>query len=953
MFKKRLEFKILGVVVLLLIVTTVIIGTTVIAFQRSSMERMAYEKTDSMATLVTNSIEVAMRDGRPEVARDMVESLRRLSRIESVGVFNWEGREAFDKTAPLKEAAALDKIRRTGSAMHERVGDEFVYYRPMINNPGCQGCHGADRHVLGAVKVAISVADVDGRFKAYLVFAVVGSLFGIVSLATALWIALRRLIVRPVIEIQRAAGRLANGDISFDVEITSEDEIGEMASDLKESVRGIGVIIRRIREVAVRASTITDAVAKESRNILEGTRLEADAIANISASIEELNVSISGISESVDSLSASAEETSASVAEMAASTEQVAQSANELNAAMDTTSVSIEQMSATIREVARGAEDLAVTADETTSAIEEIGAAVKEVDVHAREALAMSQLVKDDAEGVGLSSVQRTIDGMGRIREAVQTAGEYITRLGGRSEAIGRILTVIDEITDQTTLLALNAAILAAQAGEHGKGFSVVADEIKDLADRTAVSTKEIAGLIEAVQSEVQGAVDAMDEGIKRVDEGISLSNESGKALSQIVERAARSTEMAASIERSTAEQAKGVALVGDAMGRVRDMIQQVAKATAEQTKGVALIMESTEKIRDVSAHLKTATYEQSKGSRQISDAVENVSERIQHIATAIQEQKRGSDLIISSIEKIRELPASNRALAFSINKGLRDILQDTELLETEGARFDVGTGGVSGTAMTMGIVPLESPAAMFKKFSPLADYLGRCLGRTIELRVPVDFENAIRDIGTGAVSLCFMTPSTYIEARDQYGVQVVAKALRHGKPFHHAAIVVKEDSPVNTLEDLKGRSVAFGDRHSTSSHILPRSMLLEAGVDLESLAFYDYLGHHDDVARAVLDGQFDAGGLMETVALKYVAHGLRILRTSPEIPEFNICVERGADADVRNKLLQALRELKDDTPAGREILHSINEEYTGFVESQDSDYEGVRMIMAKLDAGN
>jgi methyl-accepting chemotaxis protein len=116
----------------------------------------------------------------------------------------------------------------------------------------------------------------------------------------------------------------------------------------------------------------------------------------------------------------------------------------------------------------------------------------------------------------------------------LKTAG-YVTKLGGRSEEIGNP-AVIDDITDQTTLLALNAAILAAQAGEHGKGFSVVADEIKNLAERTSFSTQEIALLIQSVQQEVSDAVAAMDEGLKSVSMGFRVTGEAADALRKIVE---------------------------------------------------------------------------------------------------------------------------------------------------------------------------------------------------------------------------------------------------------------------------------------------------------------------------------------------------------------------------------------------------------------------------------
>ena len=111
-------------------------------------------------------------------------------------------------------------------------------------------------------------------------------------------------------------------------------------------------------------------------------------------------------------------------------------------------------------------------------------------------------------------------------------------------------------------------------------------------------------------------------------------------------------------------------------------------------------------------------------------------------------------------------------------------------------------TEDTSTDLLRMGIIPLESPAIMFRKFSPLAEYLSRKLGRRVDLKVAVDFQGAIEDIGKGVTQFCFMTPSTYIEAHLKYGVSVLGKALRDGKPFQHSVIIARNDSPVNEIKD-------------------------------------------------------------------------------------------------------------------------------------------------------
>jgi phosphonate transport system substrate-binding protein len=237
----------------------------------------------------------------------------------------------------------------------------------------------------------------------------------------------------------------------------------------------------------------------------------------------------------------------------------------------------------------------------------------------------------------------------------------------------------------------------------------------------------------------------------------------------------------------------------------------------------------------------------------------------------------------------------------------------------------------------------------MFRKFTPLAEYLSTKIGRRVDLKVAVDFQGAIHDMGQGLTQLCFMTPSTYIEAHKKYGVEVLAKALRDGKPFQHCVIVARQDSPINSLEDIRGRSFAFGDIHSTSSHIAPRGMLLEAGIDIKDLLYYNYLGHHDDVAKAVLNGDFDAGGVMESTAHKFKDMGLKLIKFSDDIPEFNICVSGSLDPGLRAKLKEVLLTINSSIPECDAILKSINPNYTGFTEALDADYNHIRLMMSKM----
>lgn len=946
--RERLELKILILVVVLLLIGIFAAGFMVMTIEKSSLYSITEAGSESTAKVIAGDVERTMLEGRADITRQLVRDLKGTGGVEEISLVNHEGRSAFEKGMPPSESDVMKKIAHTKSAFLRRDVKKLTYYKPLENKEKCRTCHANDPEILGAVKISFSIEKEYSDAMKLIAIVMLATILACFCFSIVLWAMIRKMVITPIKSLENAAMKLSEGDMSFDVKLGGKDEIGRFSRAIHDSLLSFSSILRRIKDVSRRVSRVSEDVGSESRKIGEGTALETEAVSNISASIEEINAVVAEIADSTDGLAASAEETAASMEQMVTSIAQINSSTQDLSAAVDSTSASIEQMSATIREVAENSGQLAAAAEETLTSIMEISASIKEVEQRAKESATLSDKVKNDAVSLGMVSIEKTIDGMSNIRASVEKTADYIAKLGGRSEEIGQILNVIDEITDQTTMLALNAAILAAQAGEHGKGFSVVADEIKKLAERTAVSTQEIALLIQSVQQEVGGAVDAMHEGLKSVETGFKVTNEAADALRKIVESSRKSSDMAAAIEHSTTEQAKAAKLVADAMEKVLDMVGQIAKATTEQSRGIQLIMGATSKISDVAGHVRTATNEQSLNSKQISQAVELVSDKSRQISRAINEQKVGLTQMLDSVEKIKDLPKANKERAFRLNHLVNELLKDAELTVTEMEKFKF-TEDTSGALLKMGIVPLESPAVMFKKFTPLAEYLTLKMGKRIDLKVAVDFQGAINDIGQGLTQFCFMTPSTYIEAHKKYGIQVLVKALRDGKPFQHCVIVARQDSPINSLEDIRGRSFAFGDIHSTSSHIVPRGMLLEAGVDIKDLLYYNYLGHHDDVAKAILNGDFDAGGIMESTAHKFKDMGLKLIKFSGDIPEFNICVSGGLDPSVRVALRDALVSISSAVPECDALLKSLNPNYTGFTEASDEDYNNIRSMMSNM----
>ncbi|MDH5543788.1 MAG: methyl-accepting chemotaxis protein [Nitrospinota bacterium] len=214
------------------------------------------------------------------------------------------------------------------------------------------------------------------------------------------------------------------------------------------------------------------------------------------------------------------------------------------------------------------------------TSVEEMSSTITEIARSSSEALGSSTMARETAER-GAKAVQETVEGIHRVFKAMEKSSAMIKTLGENSNEINKIISVIDEIAEQTNLLALNAAIEAARAGEAGRGFAVVADEVRKLAERTTKATKEIAGMIQKIQNDTIEAVGSMDEVMTEVKQDVSLADETGRSLSEIVKKVEISTDMVNHIATASEEQSKTV----EEIARNVNEVAQVSIETSKDSK--------------------------------------------------------------------------------------------------------------------------------------------------------------------------------------------------------------------------------------------------------------------------------------------------------------------------------------------------------------------------------
>ena len=451
------------------------------------------------------------------------------------------------------------------------------YVMPLKSVESCISCHEGAKEgdVLGAASVTVTTEAADAA-RASLTRTIVG-LFGLAAVlgTVVLGLGLTRTVIRPVREIVHRIQDIAEGE-----------------GDLTKRIPMRKIKCSAVRKCGLEAcpeyekeANCWDTVGSNASEIhcpailsgkFKSCRECSVTDMAIRGEIDELrywfNTFISKVHNIIADVARSASEVASASTEIAASSEEMAVGMNEQTQQTTHVSAAVEEMSASVIEVARKSGEVAGKANESGQVAEEGG-----------------------------KVVAQTIEGMKSINEAVTASAGSVAELGHRGEQIGEIIEVINDIADQTNLLALNAAIEAARAGEHGRGFAVVADEVRKLADRTTKATEKIGESIKAIQTETTQAVERMNTGTVEVERGVESATEAGASLQKIV---------------------------GGAQ-EVAGMIRDIAAAAEQQSVSAE---EISRNIESISAVTRQAT----EGAGQAATAATQLSRRAEELQTMV-----------------------------------------------------------------------------------------------------------------------------------------------------------------------------------------------------------------------------------------------------------------------------------------------------------------------------
>lgn len=249
---------------------------------------------------------------------------------------------------------------------------------------------------------------------------------------------------------------------------------------------------------------------------------------------------------------------------------------------------------------------------------------------------------------------------------------------------------------------------------------------------------------------------------------------------------------------------------------------------------------------------------------------------------------------------------------------------------------------GAQATEVTMGSVAMDIPVEMIKRMSALTNHLALSTNLNIRFRPSPNLGSAVEDLGTGQTQIAYLTPVAYVEARRKYGVIPLVAPTSNGHPNFSLVIAVKADSGIRSPAELKGKRFAYGDEKA----LLQRAAVESMGLKSSDFSTFAYLKHYDNIAKAVLAGDFDGGILRSSVADEFKSKGIIVIGSTAPLPSYIFAVHPAMPVAVRNQLRDALLALNKSTPERAASLEAFDMAYDGFVVVDDPAYDTVRKLI-------
>lgn len=673
--KIGLSFKFITVILFanLLVLSTIVIGSTIISTELISNQadefiaqlkveqveekRLLNESLKGKGDLLSKFLVLSAGDMMQNYEHEMLLSLADnvvLDReVNFVTFFDSEG-------APLNS----DQVKSPGSLIIKKNIQPFdEVIGSVIIGMNKSSITGAITAVSGRIDALTSRAEANkDRFSEVMIKkSVLFAAISLIILSLLVYFLFSKIVIKPLQNNMLLAEAIQNGDLSFQLSgRQSKDEMGALAYVMNQMIGSLRRIVTEIKASTDGLENNAEALNVFSLKIKKGSELQNGEVDMVTSAVEKLDQIVNDVNKKVDVMSRALESSCTSAQQMASSITNSSRLASDMSIETDKISSSIIEMNANIGQTAISLDIFSSSTQSVAQDAEDLSKSSQNVGAHAKKSTELAENVTKLIEEQGRPAIAAMNTVAEKNQIMVKDYTRLINSLGSRSANIGGILDVIRKVAEETSLLSLNAAIIAAQAGEQGKGFAVVATEIGNLAKTANSRVREIDDVIRIVQQEVEEAVKFIADVKNGTDQSKEAASNVDRILKDIVDDSSRAAEMAKQIANAAdGQHVRSQDIFKVASKNVQE-VTAIKIAIDEQKRGSDQIVVSVEELSTIAEEIQSIVHEQVQSSQVISNTLVDNLNFSKEIVQAMHEERQASQEIVVSLNQIQKVTGEN-----------------------------------------------------------------------------------------------------------------------------------------------------------------------------------------------------------------------------------------------------------------------------------------------------